>query len=479
MSWQRTLARLPTLRPMKMVRVRPVAKAVLAGVSITVLVAALPFVPAATEQPVLRVVVDTVVALVACLLAYLLYGRYLLRRRLVDLLLAGALALAAVVNGGLAVAPQLVPETAGGLTLLAWGPASGRLVVAAGFAAAALLPPSRTVKVRHPGWLLVTGAVAVGGLIAVLLVSAAGVVPGSAVADGDTTAPTLQAVGPEAGLVSLRWLAAALYLVAAVGFSRRGADPLRSSLVAACVLQVFARANYALVPSLYANLFYAGDVLRLAAYGVLLVGAGREIRRSWSEQAQRAVEKDRRLLARSLHDGIAQELSVVATQARLWANGSAAMPPRLIAGAAERALDESRAAIHAMTGRLDEPFDQSLLRLVDDLEGRLGLRVRTDVQPVARLPEDLQTAMLRAAREALVNTGHHSGAEEVEVRLGTDSGVRLVVMDVGRGFDPLRAGEGFGLEVARARLASVGGSLVVTSAPGEGTTVEVQVPWPR
>jgi signal transduction histidine kinase len=168
---------------------------------------------------------------------------------------------------------------------------------------------------------------------------------------------------------------------------------------------------------------------------------------------------------------------VVATQARLWANGSPAMSPSAIAGAAERALDESRAAIHALTGQLDEPLDAALMRLVDDLEGRLGLRVMTDLQPVVRLPEDVQTAVLRAAREALVNAGHHSGADRVQVRLtGGDDVVHLTVCDAGRGFDPAHVGEGFGLEVARSRLAAIGGTCGVSSAAGEGTTVEVSAP---
>lgn len=461
-------------RPARWPLWRPLA----AGLLVTGLVTALPVVPAASEQPVLRVVLDTSVALVALLLAYLLYGRYLLQRRLSDLALATTLALSAVVNAGLAVAPQLAPDTPGGLTLLAWGPACGRLAVAAGFAAVALLPVEKALVVRRPGVTATAIAVATAGAIAASLLAAAALLPVSTVPDLDPSSPVVRIDGHEGLLAVLRWTSAALYLFAAAGFSRRRDDPLGASLVVAMVLLAFGRANYALVPSLYAQWVYAGDVLRLAAYGVLLTAGVAEIRRYWGGLAERAVEQDRRRLARELHDGLAQEASLVATQTRLWADDRPAMEPRLIAGAAERALDESRAAIHALTGPIHEPLDDALLRLVDDLEGRLDVRITTELDPVGVVSDHARVAILRATREALGNAARHSGCDRVELVLRDDDGVRVTVTDSGRGFEDDAAHSGFGLDLARSRVAAVGGELHVRTSPGGGTTVEVHVPWP-
>jgi signal transduction histidine kinase len=58
----------------------------------------------------------------------------------------------------------------------------------------------------------------------------------------------------------------------------------------------------------------------------------------------------------------------------------------------------------------------------------------------------------------------------------SDQAVTLRVADDGRGFDPGARTAGFGLESMRARLAQVGGALLVHSAPGQGTTIQVSLP---
>ncbi|NKY15522.1 sensor histidine kinase, partial [Streptomyces somaliensis] len=78
------------------------------------------------------------------------------------------------------------------------------------------------------------------------------------------------------------------------------------------------------------------------------------------------------------------------------------------------------------------------------------------------------------------NALRHSGAGEVAVRLSRrGQGARLTVADDGRGFDPRAirsAGRHLGLVSMRDRAGGVGGRLAVHSAPGEGTTIEMEVP---
>lgn len=82
------------------------------------------------------------------------------------------------------------------------------------------------------------------------------------------------------------------------------------------------------------------------------------------------MQQERQRLARALHDGIAEEASLLATQTRLLASGRQAMAPDLLARAAERALDESRAAIHALSGDDDEPLDRAILATASRLPVR-------------------------------------------------------------------------------------------------------------
>jgi signal transduction histidine kinase len=99
---------------------------------------------------------------------------------------------------------------------------------------------------------------------------------------------------------------------------------------------------------------------------------------------------------------------------------------------------------------------------------------------VRALPAAQEEALLRVAQEALHNALRHSGAQHVEVTLhkrGPDTVLR--VTDDGSGFDPTavrRAGRHLGLVSMRDRASGVGGSLTVESAPGKGTTIEMEAP---
>lgn len=97
------------------------------------------------------------------------------------------------------------------------------------------------------------------------------------------------------------------------------------------------------------------------------------------------------------------------------------------------------------------------------------------------LPMAARTVVFRVAQEALHNAVRHAKATEVRVTLQatTTSSVRLEVADDGRGFDvepTLRAGRSLGLRSMRERACAVRATLKVTSTPGQGTTVTLEVP---
>jgi signal transduction histidine kinase len=88
--------------------------------------------------------------------------------------------------------------------------------------------------------------------------------------------------------------------------------------------------------------------------------------------------------------------------------------------------------------------------------------------------------VLRVAQEALHNALRHSDADRVDVVLARrGQGAALTVTDNGKGFEPRtvrRAGRHLGLVSMRDRASGVGGRLRVRSAPGQGTTIEMEVP---
>lgn len=95
------------------------------------------------------------------------------------------------------------------------------------------------------------------------------------------------------------------------------------------------------------------------------------------------------------------------------------------------------------------------------------------------LPGPNRYVAYQVVQESIANIRKHARARRVEVNLSDwDTGVRITIRDDGSGFDPETAGRHhhYGLADIRERAKAVGGSSTVTSAPGEGTCVEILVP---
>jgi len=193
---------------------------------------------------------------------------------------------------------------------------------------------------------------------------------------------------------------------------------------------------------------------------------------------------EREHLARELHDTIAQDLTglvMLAQRARREGAG-ASETLALIEENARGVLAETRALVAAgasvETGETRVDLLSALRRIAERFARETGITVTVQGPERLVLPRDLEVVVLRCAQEALANARKHARASRIEVGLvAGDGAVRVTVTDDGIGFDPEAAPDGFGLPGRRDRLASVGGSLSVTSAAGEGTrlTAEVRV----
>jgi two-component system sensor histidine kinase UhpB len=110
---------------------------------------------------------------------------------------------------------------------------------------------------------------------------------------------------------------------------------------------------------------------------------------------------------------------------------------------------------------------------------RTGLVVTVKAEDSARPSTEVETALFRIAQEALTNVARHASATTVAVDLiGQDGRLRLRVKDDGVGFEaggPATPGC-WGLLTMMERAEAVEGRLAVVSAPGAGTSVEVDVP---
>ena len=209
-----------------------------------------------------------------------------------------------------------------------------------------------------------------------------------------------------------------------------------------------------------------------------------------------AQEDERRRISRELHDQVGQTvtglaLGLKALEASLEGDGPAARDRASRVGwlrtlAAEIGRDIHRAAADLRPAALDDlGIDKALEALASDWGDRYGVRV--DVQLVgdqgARLPPELEIVVYRVVQEALTNVLKHAGARGVSVVLDHAATLfRVIVEDDGKGFDAKvldrtkRATSRFGLSGMRERLARIGGTMMIESTPGAGTSVFIHIP---
>jgi two-component system, NarL family, sensor kinase len=206
------------------------------------------------------------------------------------------------------------------------------------------------------------------------------------------------------------------------------------------------------------------------------------------QSAVDASDRERRTIAAGLHDGIVQELaghSFEMAAAAEQEKSNAELRAVLTASAAG-----TRNAIRQLRSMLLEIYppalrDHGLAAALPDAVAPLsarGVNVTVDVEDGLQMPAEVEQLVFRAAQEAIRNAGAHAAAVNVEV-LVTQTGnvVRLRVADDGRGFDGddvrARRAEGhLGLAMLRDLAEAAGGTLTVTSEPGSGTAVELEVP---
>ncbi|AQU69373.1 GAF domain-containing sensor histidine kinase [Streptomyces niveus] len=210
--------------------------------------------------------------------------------------------------------------------------------------------------------------------------------------------------------------------------------------------------------------------------------------RLYERSRELTIAEERSRLAHELHDAVSQKLFSLRLTAQAVSSLIDRDPARAkgelqqVADLAAEAADELRAAVVELRpAALDEDGLVHTLRThIQVLDRAHSAQVTFDSCGVRALPAAQEEAMLRVAQEALHNALRHSGADRVDVSIAPRGpGAVLSVTDNGKGFEPRtvrRAGRHLGLVSMRDRSSGVGGRLTVQSAPGQGTTIEMEVP---
>ncbi len=191
----------------------------------------------------------------------------------------------------------------------------------------------------------------------------------------------------------------------------------------------------------------------------------------------RAAERAR--IAREVHDAISQHLFGL----RMIAAGMRRADPadeqaRTIERISEEALRDMQALLIGLrpAGLDGGGLAPALHEICAAYHDRLGVTVDASLEDVT-VPAPVEHALLRIAQEACVNAVRHGSARRLAVSMtGQDGHVELAVRDSGTGFDPAAPHAGSGLIHIRDRVAELGGTVDIDSAPGRGAALTVRVP---
>jgi signal transduction histidine kinase len=189
-------------------------------------------------------------------------------------------------------------------------------------------------------------------------------------------------------------------------------------------------------------------------------------------------DETRRRIERNLHDGLQQRLVTLTLELQGF-RAASPTPEALLAGLSHAeteigsALDELRETARGIhPAILAEGGLEPALRT---LAGRSAVPVEIEMSNVARLPEPVEVAAYYVVSEALANMAKHAHASTGRVAVTQEDGtLSLSVSDDGfGGADPAR---GSGLTGLRDRVEATGGTIVVESPPGAGTSLLATFP---
>lgn len=202
-----------------------------------------------------------------------------------------------------------------------------------------------------------------------------------------------------------------------------------------------------------------------------------------------AHDAERRRLERDIHDGAQQELVALIMTLRALGPSLAGSDPAAASSAAQEVrelramLDTTAATLERLCGGdlpavLVDGGPGAMLEISTAALRRAGLAVQVHHHPEQRAPLEVEAAVYFCCLEAAQNAAKHAHAASVVIAVSTADGDAIFsVADDGVGFDPLAVGTSRGLSNLVARVAALGGTVTVESAPGSGTTVRGRVPF--
>lgn len=202
--------------------------------------------------------------------------------------------------------------------------------------------------------------------------------------------------------------------------------------------------------------------------------------RGWRARLAGAIEAERRRIERDLHDGIQGRLVSVALslgllEAKLADDPNAARPT---ARQARRAIAAALEDLRELTQGIYPTAlaERGLARALEDLCDAALIPAVLRVSLERRMPIQLEAAAYFVASEAVTNAVKHSHATGLRVGASCSANGALILEVTDNGIGGAAADGGSGLRGLRDRVEALGGRMIISSPPGRGTTIRVEIP---
>jgi len=211
----------------------------------------------------------------------------------------------------------------------------------------------------------------------------------------------------------------------------------------------------------------------------------REIESLFEQTKELAIIEERNRLARELHDSAKQKAFAALAQL-----GTAKGLVQRNVHAAEQHMSEAENLVYDVIQELtfliqemyplalqEKGLVTTLREYIFEWENHTDIQTQLIAENEQRLALNVEQALYRITQEALANVARHSRAHHVTITLVyAAESVTLTISDDGIGFDTAQRPKGIGLRSICERAESIGGEMILSSVPGNGTQIQIRIP---
>lgn len=228
------------------------------------------------------------------------------------------------------------------------------------------------------------------------------------------------------------------------------------------------------------------QIARKINHLVGVLGVSKSDNERLARQALTAKEQERRYFAQELHDSLGQSVSAIKAMAVSIAMRARDKDPVIAESASkiEKISDTAYSSVHDLMSWLrpavlDElGLTYALRHMADEWNAhhedtfcRLRMEGKLD-----DLREEQKINVYRIVQEALTNAAKYAAASTIDITLGGQEVISLIIVDDGKGFDQDNVVLGMGLSGIRDRVNMLQGSVTISSRPGKGTSLHIEFP---